>query len=96
MKNLQPNETELVGEWKVTDGKMVGNEACNRIDHLINRVLQKIGCDESGWDILYRDPNDGRFWQLTYPQSQMHGGGPPRLAFISVEQAKAKYGNKVA
>jgi hypothetical protein len=91
MKNLQPNETELIGEWTFIDGKILGNEACNRIEYLINHILQKVGTDESGWDVLYRDPNDRRYWELTYPQSHMHGGGPPVLKRLSEEEAKAKY-----
>lgn len=95
MKKLQPNEIELIGEWTFANGKTLGNKTCNRIDYLINHVLQKIGYDESGWDVLYRDPNDARFWELTYPQSHMHGGGPPRLTSITIEQARVKYGGKV-
>jgi len=91
MKQLQPSEIKLIGEWSMIDGKMVANETCERISDLTSGVLQKIGYDESGWDILYKDPNDGRFWELVYPQSHMHGGGPPQLVYISADDAKTKY-----
>jgi hypothetical protein len=95
MKNLQPCETELVGEWIFANGRMTGDEACDRIEYLTEKVLKEIGRDATGWDVLYQDPNDGRYWELTYPKSHMHGGGPPRLTCISAEQAKAKYGDVV-
>jgi hypothetical protein len=44
-----------------------------------------------GWDVLYRDPRDGRFWELTYPHGDVQGGGPPRLHLLSVEELRGKY-----
>jgi hypothetical protein len=38
--------------------------------------LEKLGHDPSGWDTLYRDPATGALWEVIYPQSYMHGGGP--------------------
>lgn len=93
MKDLSTTKDKLIGEWSVVGGKLVPNEACFRIDYLINHALQRIGTDESGWDILYRDPKDGRLWELTYPQSHMHGGGPPKLTLMSASQANEKYGD---
>ena len=43
------------------------------------------------WQLLYRDPKDGRLWEQTSPQGEMHGGGPPRLAVISEEEARKRY-----
>ena len=91
MKILQPNETTLVGEWRTVAGKMQGNEACDRIDYLLNHVLQKIGQDASGWSVLFRDPGDGRYWELTYPQGHIQGGGPPALKCLSLSQVESKY-----
>lgn len=93
---LQPHETDLIGKWNVIDGKAVEDETCQRIKSLLTRQLQALGRDPSGWDVLYRDPDDGRFWELTYPQSEMHGGGPPRLTRLTTEQANEKYGAIVA
>ncbi|MEI6200518.1 MAG: Imm27 family immunity protein [Enhydrobacter sp.] len=73
----QPDETEL-------------NDA-PRIYGLIGGRFQKLGHSGDGWDTLYRDTVDGRFWELTYPQSHMHGGGPPRLTMLHLAVAKAKY-----
>ena len=93
MIKLKPEETDLLGKWEVICGNVVGDETSDRINILIGQYLEKVATDVSGWDTLYRDPDDGRYWELTYPQSEMHGGGPPRLTYISTEQAKAKYGN---
>jgi Immunity protein 27 len=54
--------------------------------------FQKIGQDWSGWETLYRDPITGELWELTYPQSEMHGGGPRHLRIISLADAQLKYG----
>jgi hypothetical protein len=89
--HLRPDETDLVGGWEVAGKKVVGDETCERIQTLLREQLEKVA--GSGWDTLYRDLGDGRYWELTYPQSHMHGGGPPRLTNLSVDQAREKYGN---
>jgi Immunity protein 27 len=63
-----------------------------RIQQLIRDELVKIARDLSGWRVLYRDPKDGRLWQLSYPQSEMHGGGPAKLSWISSQVAKTVFG----
>ena len=44
-----------------------------------------------GWETLYRDPDDGRYWERTFPQSGSDGGGPPQLRFLTDYEAKDKY-----
>jgi len=95
MKTLQPWETNLTGEWKLVDGEMMGNEACERIEYLVSNVLEEVGRDATDWDILYRDPHDHRYWELIYPQSHMHGGGPPQLRCLTFTEARIKYGDIV-
>jgi hypothetical protein len=41
---------------------------------------------------LYRDPVTGRLWELTWPQSDLHGGGPPRLRLVQADEVRPKYG----
>ena len=55
--------------------------------------MQKLGNDQSGWDVLYADPGTGKFWELTYSQSHLHGGGPRQLSEISSSAARVKYAN---
>jgi Immunity protein 27 len=43
-------------------------------------------------DVLYVDPSDSRYWELIYPDSQLHGGGPPTLRNLSEAAARKKYG----
>lgn len=88
---IDKNEVEIIGKW-IFDGKqMLADEQAKRIDWLRANYLKKITADESGWNILYQDPEDKRYWELTYPQSEMHGGGPPSLTLLSETQAREKY-----
>jgi hypothetical protein len=88
---IRPEETELLGQWESIGTTIRGDTVATRIKNLIDTHLAKVAVAESGWEILYRDPTDLRLWELTYPQSEMHGGGPPMLRCLSVEEAKAKY-----
>ena len=89
---IQPTETQLTGRWLLQNGHVVADEICKRIDQLVQSYLVQLGVDESGWDVLYRDPTDGRFWELIYPQSELQGGGPPQLRCLSQNEARNKYG----
>ena len=89
---LAPEEVDLRGNWIVQkDRAVVGDAMEQRIEWLTTQKLERIANDSSGWDILYRDPRDGRLWELTYPRSEMHGGGPRRLCIISRDEAAVKY-----
>jgi Immunity protein 27 len=90
-ERLGSDETELRGTWISVDGEMFGDPVELRIEHLVGHVLVKIGTADGGWSTLYRDPADGRYWELTYPLSHMHGGGPKSLALMSAEAAAQKY-----
>jgi hypothetical protein len=93
MMHILPSETSLVGQWLFKDGHVTTDEMCRRIESLIENYLDELGRDTTGWDVLYRDPKDRRLWELTYPLSDMHGGGPPQLTLVSFEQVSAKYPN---
>jgi len=92
---LAAHETDLAGAWQMTRDKIAADPACERIEWLISQHLVQLGGDSSGWYELYRDPNDGRLWELCWPQSEMHGGGPPRLSCLTIEAARSKYGDVV-
>jgi hypothetical protein len=94
---LEPHETELVGKWVAESGQVRADGTTARIEWLTSDYLRKVvaSMQSGGWDTLFQDPNDGRYWERIYPQSYMHGGGPPMLRLISIEQAKAKYGDEI-
>lgn len=92
MSEIRPDETEIYGESRL-EGRRVVNEAASRIENLINSgYLVRIAADQTGWEQLFRDPSDGRYWELTYPHGELHGGGPPKLRVMAEEAAKSKYG----
>jgi hypothetical protein len=83
---------QYVGAWIEKNGTVVGNDQCEIIDHLVKHHLQRVGEREDGWTILYLDPRDDTFWERTYPQGEMHGGGPPTLTELSEEEVQSLYG----
>ena len=88
---LKADETQLVGSWKMVDGRMSEDETCKRITALVRDQLEPLATADGGWGKLFRDPSDNRFWELTYPVSGTHGGGPPTLNVISEGAARRKY-----
>ncbi len=89
---ILPTETQLNGKWLISYGQIIADPICDKIDDLIKSHLKKISHDASGWDTLYLDPNDNRLWELTYPEGELQGGGPPQLRLVSPEDAQRKYG----
>jgi hypothetical protein len=88
---IENNEIELIGNWVFQDNKVVEDETAKRINHLKENYLNKIAVSGSGWEILYQDPNDKRYWELIYTESDYHGGGAPSLINLSYGLAKEKY-----
>jgi hypothetical protein len=76
--DLAPDEHLLVGAWVEHDARTTHDDVDRRIFWLV--------------DQLYRDPRDGRFWELTFPQGSLHGGGPRRLEWVDASVAREKYG----
>jgi hypothetical protein len=89
---ISPGETLLTGKWVEHQGRVRADETCSRIEELVQCHLEELARDTSGWEVLYRDPSDERLWELSYPYSELHGGGPPQLRNIGLEEARAKYG----
>src|SRR5438046_4413774 len=73
MAELESEEVDLCGNWLVQkDRSVIGDATEQRIQWLTTEKLERIANDSSGWETLYRDPRDGRLWELTYPRSEMH------------------------
>jgi hypothetical protein len=92
MISLRPNETVLEGKWIAVNDAVDGDETCKRIEQLVSGFLEHVGTTDAGWTKLFLDKNDGRYWELTYPKSEWHGGGPPMLICVSDSYAQSKYG----
>ncbi|MHB0916117.1 MAG: Imm27 family immunity protein [Thermoleophilia bacterium] len=91
MNRIGKEEIEIIGKWIEEHGDIRKDEVCERIEWLIDKSLKEIASDISGWDILYMDKEDGRYWELTYPDSEMQGGGPPKLSNVDIDFARKKY-----
>lgn len=90
MELLRPDETLLEGSFVVVDKQVVADPVTLRIEELIERDLMRVA--DAGWSQLYRDPRDGRYWELYYPHGEMQGGGPPALRMVDRDAARRKYG----
>lgn len=89
---LLSTEYKLVGEWVLKeDGTVEGNDICKRIEWLTDSYLDLVQVDGDNWTALYRNPDDGEYWELTYPQSEVHGAGPPALKKLEEKIANKKY-----
>ncbi len=89
---IRPEETAMTGSWELVNGGMQEDAVLMRIRALVQGPLQRIAATPNGWDTLYRDPADGRYWELVYPYGLMHGSGPASLRVVEAESARKKYG----
>lgn len=92
MKKLKPHEVELVGAWIKGPSGIQGDGTCQRIRWLVSEVLKIVGIEKNsgGWETLYQDPADKRYWLLWYPQGENQGGGPPALKHLSLTTEELK------
>lgn len=89
---IDKTETAIIGSWVISDGGVRADNNVMRIEELRKSHLTEVARSPDGWETLFRDPSDDRLWELTYPTSEMHGGGPPALIVIPAEAAAKKYG----
>jgi hypothetical protein len=88
------DEIDIIGSWVVVNGRTIEDEASRRISALIKKELQHVATAKDGWEKLYRDSQDGRYWELTYPHGEMQSGGPPALHVLSQQSVQQKYGDE--
>jgi len=93
--DLTPDEQALVGSWTEVGAGSVHDEVDRRILWLASVRLSLVAVAEGGWRQLYRDPRDGRLWELTFPHGSLHGGGPRRLAVVDDTVARERYGIEI-
>ena len=89
---LGPDEERLDGAWLDAADGASSDVVDRRIFWLVRHALHARAMTNGGWDQLFVDPRDGRYWELTFPHGSLHGGGPRRLATLTAESARAKYG----
>lgn len=95
LRKITRDEREIHGKWIMKQGEIQADDNCRRIETLLAEHLHLIGSDATGWNHLYLDPNDGRYWELTYPESELHGGGPPMLQCLTDKEVREKYSHIV-
>jgi len=86
-------ENKIVGKWILKDGKIIGDKNNQLIEQMIENELVEISRKDGGWTVLYKSSIDNNYWELTFPQSELHGGGPKTLERLSFEDISTKYGN---
>lgn len=91
MNKLQAHEVKLQATLKHNGFEKQNDTIGERIQFLISNYLIEIATDSSGWFKLFRDPADNRYWELSYPESELQRGGAALLVYISEHDAKAKY-----
>jgi hypothetical protein len=87
------NDTIFQGRWLFDGSRNHADKICERIEWLTRSHLKKLASSPQwgDWEVLFVDPDDGRFWELTYPQGELQGGGPPQLQVLDKDVALAKY-----
>jgi hypothetical protein len=90
--DLGPGEAQLTGRWLETADGIADDPVETRIKWLVANRLVAQGRSADGWDWLFRDPRDGRLWELTFPLGSLHGSGPRALRVIAARDASVKYG----
>lgn len=90
-KLITPHENQLIGKWELTENGVITDAVTRRIEFLIENELVEIARSDDGWSVLYKDNSDGRYWELSFPESGSHGGGPPTLTNLSFDESKAKF-----
>ncbi len=86
-----PDESLLAGAWLPTDAGPAPDVVEQRIRWLIADRFECIACTNDGWSWLFRDPRDGRLWELTFPAGMVLHSGPRRLSVIDAATASDRY-----
>ncbi len=82
-KTILPFE-DLTDRWVMSGSKVHAEGDAAEIDALLSTELVRLSGTDGDWRTLYRHRTTGKLWELSYPQSEMHGGGPRRLRRLSL------------
>ncbi len=89
--DLAPHEHDLAAGPDDASHCVENDARDARIFWLVTERLEPIATANGGWEQLFRDPRDGRLWELSFPRGSLHGGGHRRLACITRKDAAAGY-----
>jgi hypothetical protein len=78
---MAPSE-DLRDVWYSEDGKPNARGDAAAIDEMLATKLEEVRTDSAGWVVIFRHRDTNKLWELSYPQSELHGGGPRRLRLI--------------
>ena len=90
--DLEPHERQLSGRWNAEVANGVGDVVDARIFWLVTERLTPTARSFDGWDAVFFDSRDGRFWELTFPHGSLFAGGPRQLTLVSPDVVAEKYG----
>lgn len=68
-----------IRNWRFSEmcrAQFADDENTSALDKLLRNELEKLADADGGWRSLYRHRTTGRLWELSYPHSERHGGGP--------------------
>jgi hypothetical protein len=71
---------ELRDVWIIVGTDAVAGGDAETINDWLANKLDNVRGD--GWFVLYRHRDSGQFWELSYPQGEMHGGGARLLTCL--------------
>jgi hypothetical protein len=74
-------------QTQTSKDRLEGNEG----QEFARTNLVQVVVDDRNWKVLHRNPDTGEYWRESFPQSGMHGGGPPVFEKISEETAKKEF-----
>ncbi len=89
---IQPGETVLQGLWIDLGSRMEKDMSWQRIEWLVTEHFEELACLEDSQDRLYRDPTDGRLWELFSVRPELGEQSPPHLAVIAPQTAAERFG----
>ncbi len=71
--------------WVNSGGDVIAEGDAGTIDDWLAGKLERIAGADGGWRILYRNRETACYWELTYPDSGLHGGGPRVLRELDID-----------
>ena len=86
----KPEETVLQGFWLDLGSSVVPDARWDRITRLTEGYLELLATG-GGRERLFRDPADGRLWELVPVEPELPAS-PPLLRVIDPERAASQYG----